>query len=277
MPTLHVNPAAALLASAALALPLAACAEGFSTSNVQLLQGWSFHDNLLGYDTRSGAMTTVTLEHFAAWEYGDHFVFLDLYRGQFVNGTTLTGSTTDLYAEWHPRLFLSRLLGLSALGPLRNWGLAAEVNQARDFQAYLVGLGVDLALPGFALAGVNLYYRYQNVTVRYVDSAGTAAAANLYDHTWQLSPFWAVPFQVGPAGFLLAGFVDVSANRNRRLDVMAQPQLLLDLALLLGLPPGRLHAGVEWYLHSFQNPDPARNGTIKVVSLPQAMIRATVH
>lgn len=268
-----------LLAAAALALPTAPQADGVSTSNAQLLQGWRFHDNLLGYDTRSGTMTTVTLENFSTWGAGDSFAFLDLYRGEFVNGRTPTGSTADVYAEWHPRLFLDQVLGLAALGPVRHWGLAGEINQGRDFAAYLGGLGVVLDIPGFAVAGVNLYYRYSSATVRFVDlPSGTLAAANLYHHTWQLSPYWAAPVQVGPLGFLFTGFADYFADPHRKFDLMAQPQLLLDVgAFLPGADAGRLLAGVEWYLHVFRNPDPARGGAMKTVSLPQAMIRWTIH
>ena len=200
MISLRVKLALTLLA--ALLLPSAPRAEGFSTTNVQLLQGWSFHDNLLGYDTKSGAMTTVTLNTFSTWAYGDSFAFVDLYRGEFVNGLTPTGSTSDIYAEWHPRLFLDQVIGLGALGPVRHWGLAAEINQARDFSAYMAGLGTDLAIPGFAVAGVNLYYRYSNVTLRFSDPSGAPASLNLYQHTWQLSPFWTVPFVLGPLRFI---------------------------------------------------------------------------
>jgi nucleoside-specific outer membrane channel protein Tsx len=267
-----------LLALGALALlPTAGRADGFSTSNVQVLQGWRFHDNLLGYDTRSGTMTTVTLENFVGWAYGDSFAFVDLYRGDFVNGNTRTGSTADVYVEWHPRLFLDQVFGLGALGPIRHWGLAAEVNQSRDFSAYLAGLGVDLEIPGFAVAGVNLYYRYSAATVRFA-TGDTLDSVNLYHHTWQLSPFWTVPFHLGPVGFLFTGFADYFADPHRKFDLMAQPQLLLDLGEQLpGVGPGRLHLGSEWYLHVFRNPDPTRGGTMKVVSLPQAMIRWTLH
>ena len=278
MTTHRVYLAAGLLA-AALALPRPAAADGFSTTNVQLLQGYNFHDNLLGYDTKSGTMTTVTLNHFSTWEYGDNFAFVDLYRGDFVDGLTPTGSTSDVYAEWHPRLFLNKLLGLGAAGPIRNWGLAGEINQSRDFSAYLGGFGVDLALPGFAVAGVNLYYRYSNATVRLAESAGTFTSLNFYHHTWQLSPFWTVPFGLGPLQLVFTGFADLTTDRiagKTKLDLMAQPELLLDLgALVIGGKPGRFHAGVEWYVHAF--PNPGRDGAMKVVSVPQAMVQWTVH
>jgi len=251
--------AAAVLATAVL-LPSAARAGGFSTTNLQLIQGYSFKDNLLGYDTKSGTMTTLTLNTFSTWEYGDNFAFADAYRGDF-----RAGYGSDLYGEVHPRLFLNQLFGLGQGGVVRNWGLAAEVNAGRGFFAYMAGAGLDLAIPGFAVAGVNLYYRYDTVNI--------PGVVNIYTHTWQLSPFWTVPFKLGPVGLVFTGFLDLTTNTDKKLDLMTQPELLLDLGGLFG-KPNRLHAGVEWYLHSYANPADA--GKRKTVSVPQAMVQWTV-
>jgi hypothetical protein len=51
----------------------------FSSTNVQLLQGYDFDDPL--YFT-SGRMTTVTINHFSTWEHGDNFLFADFYGGR---------------------------------------------------------------------------------------------------------------------------------------------------------------------------------------------------
>jgi len=236
--------AGAMLVAAVAAAPARA---EFGTTNFQLLQGYSFDDNLLGYDTPTGNMTTVTVNHFSTWAYGDNFAFVDMQRGNFKDGKGAT-----LYGEWHPRLFLDRL-GLPTGGILKHWGLAGELNQGRGFYAYMAGVGADLKLPGFAVAGLNVYYRYDNFAY----------------HTWQVSPFWIVPFGVGPARLTFGGFVDVTTNRDKELDVMAQPQLLVDVGAFAGAP-GKLRAGVEWYLHSYVN---FVDGERKLVSAPQAMLQ----
>jgi len=241
---------AAAVTLAALLAPAAARAE-FGTTNFQLLQGWTFDKDVNG--TSDKKLTTVTINHFSTWAYGDNFFFADMARGKFNFGSpNAVGSS--IYGEWHPRLFLNKLFGTGSIPLVKNWGLAGEINQGAGFYAYLGGLGLDLDIPGFAVAGLNLFYRYENFAL----------------HTWQVSPYWTVPFALGPAQFVFTGFVDVTTDRADKIDVMAQPELLLDLGAFAG-KPGKLHAGVEWYVHSFT--DGAGKG--QTVSAPQAMIQWT--
>ena len=58
---------------------------GFTTSNVQLLYGWNFNDNLLGYDPPSRQMMTLTFNNFTEWRYGDSFFFADMQSGKDLN------------------------------------------------------------------------------------------------------------------------------------------------------------------------------------------------
>lgn len=240
------------LVTAALLAPAAARAQ-FSTTDVQFLYGQNFHDNLLGYDSKSGAMSTVTVENYSTFTYGDSFFFIDMYR------LNATGAyKADTYGEWHPRLFLDKL-GLPTGGPIKHWGLAGEINQSRGFYAYLGGLGLDLDIPFFAVAGLNIYYRRDHVDV------GTGVDTN----TWQVSPFWTVPITAGPVRLVFTGFVDVTTNNDKKIDVMAQPQLLLDLSHFWGAT-NRILIGCEWYVHSYQN---FVDNQRKTVSAPQAMVQ----
>jgi len=256
-----------LVAACALALflaPAAARAE-FGTTNFQLLQGFSFDDNLLGYNTKTGNMTTLTLNHFSTWAYGDNFAFMDLQRGKFLDGADgPTSNRALIYAEWHPRLFLNKLYGARSLGILKNWGLAGEINQTAGFYAYLGGLGLDLAIPGFQVAGLNVFYRYEWV-------GANAAFGTAYTHTWQISPYWDIPFKLGPTSWTFNGFVDITTNHDKKVDIMAQPELLLDVGAFAGAP-GKLHLGVEWYIHSYTN---FIDSKTKTVSAPQVMVQWT--
>lgn len=230
----------------------------FGTTNFQLLQGFSFNDNLLGYDTPTGNMTTVTVNHFSTWKYGDNFAFVDMQRGNFKDG-----KGAELYAEWHPRLFLNKL-GLPTGGFVKNWGLAGEINNGHAFQALMGGLGLDLAIPGFQVAGLNVYYRYDTVWI--------PGVVKLYNNTWQVSPFWDIPFKTGPLSWDFSGFIDITTNSDNKIDIMTQPELLLDVGAFAGAP-GQFHVGVEWYVHSYA--DPANNAKTKTVSAPQVMVQWT--
>jgi nucleoside-specific outer membrane channel protein Tsx len=245
----------AALSLAALLAPAAAHAE-FGTTNFQLLVGNNFNDNLLGYDTPTGNMTTVTVNHFSTWAYGDNFAFMDMQRGNFKGG-----NGANIYGEWHPRLFLNKL-GLPTGSIVKNWGLAAEINNGFAFQAVMGGLGLDLAIPGFQVAGLNVYYRYDTVW---------SGFGNIYTNTWQVSPFWDVPFKVGSVSFDFSGFVDVTTNHDKKLDIMAQPELLVDVGNFFG-SPGKFHAGVEWYIHRYRNFVDDKD---KTVSAPQLMVQWT--
>ena len=251
-----------LLRTSILALALAAPAAragGFSTTNVQLLQGYKFDDYL--YDAGKGTMTTITLNSFSTWEYGDSFAFMDLYRADFKNGAQGEFGRKDdasLYAEWHPRLFLNQVLGQKqpALGIIRNWGLAGEVNYGEQFYAYLGGVGFDFVAPPGWVLGLNLFYRYDRFA----------------EHQWQVSPYWTVPFSLGPVPFLFTGFVDVNGTKDAAgkddVEVWAQPELLVDVLAPFGGPKGKLHVGGEWFYH--EHP-------IHTASVPQVMAQWTIY
>lgn len=253
--TVHAQEAGGARAEAAQA-PFSA----FSSTNVQLLQGWSF-DSILdssfsGY-LKDGEKTTLTVNHFSTWRFGDNFFFADLSRGTLTDGR----DWTDAYAEWHPRLFVNQLLDQKAplFGVIKNWGFAGEVNQGAGFYAYMGGVGLDFAVPAGWVLGVNAYYRYDNFN----------------RHGWQLSPFWTVPFAVGKVPFLFTGFIDVNGLDNRAdkgVEMWAQPQLLVDVLAPFGHKPGRIHAGVEWWLHSYEV-----GSFERFSSAPQLMVQWTVY
>lgn len=263
------RPLLAVAVAALLALPAAARA-GFATTNLQVLQGFYFYDPSVSSDVKGGSMNTITLNHFDAWRYGDNFAFADLMQGQFTDG-----ANSHVYAELHPRLFLNRLLGAqgTVLGVFRDAGLAGELNVGYGFQAWLAGVGADFALPFPGTVSLAVYYRYTALQL-------PAIRARTYDDTWQVSPSWVIPFSLGKASFLFTGFVDVDGVRQqggkRGVEVMAQPELLVDVLGLAGGPKNTLLAGVEWYLH--YHPDNRALGAPEdLISAPQAMVQWNLH
>ena len=99
-------------------------------------------------------------------------------------------------------------------------------------------------------------------------------------NTWQVSPFWTIPIPAGKAGVLFTGFVDVDGVKrldgSRGVEVMAQPELLVDVLGLAGGPKNKLYAGVEWYLH-YHSDNKTLGAPSNLISAPQAMIQWNLH
>jgi nucleoside-specific outer membrane channel protein Tsx len=263
----HLRRLATLAALALALLPVAARAQ-FATTNIQVLDGWDFHDPSVGEDTKTGQMSTVTVNHFSTWKYGDNFFFVDMMQGDFKDGVK-----SKLYGEIHPRLFLNPILGTkgNTLGIFKNWGIATEINVGHGFQAYLAGLGVDFALPHGSI-GMNVYYRYAEF------QSGTGFTQ--YNDTWQVSPFWTLPFTLGNVPFLFTGFLDangVKAGKGAKgHEIMSQPELLVDVLAPFGGTKNVLYAGVEWYLH-YHSANEDLGAKSNFISAPQAMIQVNLH
>ena len=260
-----------MLALALAALPGAARAQ-FATTNLQVLDGWNFHDPSVGEDVQGGRMSTITL-NYSTWKYGDNFAFVDMMQGDFENPDGSVGVKSKLYGEIHLRLFLNHLLGSkgNVLGVFRNAGIATELNLGQGFQAWLAGLGGDFAVPGGNL-GLNVYYRYADF------QSGTGFRD--YNHTWQVSPFWTFPFSIAKVPFLFTGFVDMNGVKAGKgwkgWEMMAQPELLVDCLAPFGGPKNVLYAGVEWYLH-YHSANEALGADQNLISAPQAMVQVNLH
>lgn len=269
-------PLLATLLAVFLAAPAARAEEKeqsfFTTSNVQLLWGGGFSDAQLGYYTKTQSMFTVTLNNYSQFAVGDSFAFVDMYQGEFVNpfipGNVSAGNA-KIYAEWHPRLFVNKLLGQKdpVLGVIGNWGAAFELNVGSDFAAYLAGVGADFFLPANIYLGLNLYYRYSALWI------APGIGGTIYTNTWQISPYWTVPFQLGPVPFLFTGFMDMYRYDTGGVDVMFQPELLVDVLAPFGAKGNTLFFGCEWYLHSYV----FDGGTRHTVSAPQLLVQWNIH
>jgi hypothetical protein len=80
----------------------------FTTTNVQLLWGGGFSDAQLGYFTKTQSMTTLTLNNYTQFKYGDSFFFVDFYQGDFIDGSR---QALRRVAPAHPRQQVHRPQG----------------------------------------------------------------------------------------------------------------------------------------------------------------------
>ena len=216
----------ALIASALSVEPTLAF--DWSSSNIQWLYGNDFE---FGVDER----TTVTLEHAHGWQYGTNFFFVDLIDRNDVG--------FEAYAEVYSYLSLSKVTGYQwSLGPVNDISLLAGLNISNHpendyFKAYLLGLSFNLFNSRFDYLQLDIAaYKDDNVRRRY----GV-----------QITPVWSFPFAIGPVNFKFRGFTDFktgNTNSSGHFQILAQPQLLLDVGSLAGWKKNNLYIGTEYSL-----------------------------
>jgi len=130
----------------------------YETSNIQLLYSNQFDNGSFVYDTQDGYKTTITLEHFRTWAFGDLFAFADI-----MYGTKLNGDTSETYTEISPRLSLSKISDRKLQTDwAKDFFIASQVNLGDGYEAWLLGLGVDLNVPNFDFVSLNVYNKRDN-------------------------------------------------------------------------------------------------------------------
>lgn len=129
----------------------------------------------------------LTFEYAGGHDWGDHFFFLDRIDG--------SNSGPDVYTELLLRLSGSKLTGSQmSFGIVKDLLLATrlEYASATDEKNALIGIGADLAIPGFTFLKVNVFHREN-------DSVSDNAMLNFA---------WAYPFALEKEQFVYDGFVD---------------------------------------------------------------------
>ncbi|WP_372998274.1 outer membrane protein OmpK [Sulfurimonas sp.] len=217
----------------------------FSTTNIQLLRG-TFDGNSYVYDTKNGGKTTVTLEHYSSFEYGDIYGFID--HSVADDNFKYHDDKTDTYGEFAPRLNLSKLTSHDLrFSFVKQVYLAYQYNASNTYNANLIGLGSDLSVYGFDVFGINFYKKYQNIG----------------KDTYQLSPYYKTK-TLGNI-FHIAGFIDWTEY-----DFLSQNQFLFDMKRLLKVD--NLFIGAEWHYYKQKPLNLNFNSKVESNTL-QAMIK----
>ncbi|QBY05845.1 ion channel protein Tsx [Thalassotalea sp. HSM 43] len=221
----------ALLAGAGLVCANANAEMFWSDNSISLLKNASEYEVNEHED-----VVTVTLEHASGHNWGDLFFFADRldYKQDSDNQ-----AAKETYSELSPRLSLSYVTG-NKLG----YGIITDVFIAstwehstfesdgfsNSFDNYLLGLGADLKLPGFAYANINVYQANNEQT----------------DNDQQLTLVWGYPFSLGNADFMFDGFIDwSSAEETHKADFHFNPQLRMDVGKYFDVPK-KFEAGFEY-------------------------------
>jgi len=195
----------------------------FSTTNVQVLYG-EFDDNSYIFDTKKGGKTTITIEHFRTFDYGEVFMFIDYAVAD--DRFKYHDSRTNLYGEFSPRFSLSKISSqdLSFLF-VKDIFISSQYNGSNDdFNAYLYGFGVDLKIPYFDVFGINIYKKNQNIGEHCYQLSLNYKSKKFYDL------------------FYIDGFTDWTEY-----DFLSQNQLLFETPEIVKMKD--LYFGVEWHYY----------------------------
>ncbi len=203
-------------------------ASGSSSSNIQILRGMDFQ---LGEVER----TIMTFEHNNRWSHGDNYFFVDV--------TEPSGKGTTHYAEFAPRLSISKLSGRNAfIGIIKDTFVAASFEMGDGTHASLIGLGVSLDIPGFEYSNAN-FLRRKSHRDSVLEDTGPG---------WQLTVNWGLPFTIKESLWLFEGFVDYALSEEggtspKANNMITAPRLLLDIGDLWSAQD-HLFAGLEYQI-----------------------------
>jgi nucleoside-specific outer membrane channel protein Tsx len=195
---------------------------------------WTNHSAtlLLGnnFELPGDNVTTLTLEHSSAWNWGDMFAFADIQK---YHDNPRTRSSW--YGEFTPRLSLAKVAGFepAKTGVLKDLLIAATYERGKnDVESLLLGIGADFRVRGFNYLKLNVYARKD-----------TSRGAGFEDV--QLTLTWARPFQIGDSKFLVDGFVDYVVGLGPQVNnVHVVPQIKWDLGAEWS-NPGTIYLGSE--------------------------------
>jgi len=184
-----------------------------------------------GFDLDPDTQETLTFEHVSGWAFGDLFIFVDAIYWD--GDKDYKGDDWSYYGEIAPRLSAAKILDkdLSVLF-IKDFLLSGCYESGKDSdQNALVGVAVDLAIPGFNFFQLNLYRRFNDISSS--------------PESYQLTPVWKMTLPLCNTAVVFDGFIDwVFGDSSRNLHIC--PQLKLDVGALVGMDAGSLYAGVEY-------------------------------
>jgi nucleoside-specific outer membrane channel protein Tsx len=183
-----------------------------------------------GFEVDPDRQTTLTLEHASGWSFGDLFFFTDLTR--FHDSPRRDG----VYGEFSPRFSLGKLSGKDlSTGPIKDVLIATTYEFGKgDVESFLIGPGLDLAIPGFDYFQLNLYHRSP---FNGRDGEG-----------WMLTPVWGIKTPFMGSELVFEGYMDwtLTDDGSYHSNLHFNPRLKFDLGKALGEKAGRVYIGVEY-------------------------------
>jgi len=217
--------------------------QGFSASNFAARYGANFTEPGIAEDVPKNIFA---FENTAAGRLWSSYMFVDVLR----SWSEADANAKEVYGEWYPTLSLRTFTGKEpSKGVLRDVGFTVGLNTGVRSTgpspfAVLPGLTFNLNVPGFAFLSVG--------TFAYIDRGRfQGQPTDCTATTFQITPSWSLPIDVGAATLKVNGFVDFTGRHaNCEAQILSTPRVMLDLSAYWK-QPGRLYAGVDWvYWHN---------------------------
>jgi nucleoside-specific outer membrane channel protein Tsx len=208
-----------------------------SASAADLLE-WQQSDFAYRYGTTNKVTPRIeqvyTIEQSSSWSFGDLYWFVD---NSFFNGAKAEpGGNFTYYAEFSPRLSFNKIFNQHfKFGPVTD----VLVTATQEFgegpvETALLGVGFDLAVPGFDFFQLNFYHR---------DPSGDRDG-----DTWQLTPAWGTTFPFGKSNLLFDGYIDWITNSDNSFhsNFHLATQLKYDVGQALDWEQKKVYVGIGY-------------------------------
>lgn len=213
-------------------------AQGFSSSDLQAKYGWNYQQPGIAEDVPKN---TLTFETTSAGRWWSSYLFVDAVR----SWSDADANAKEVYGEWYPALSIRKFSGKPrSTGVVRDVSVALGLNtgvRSTGTSPFVVlpGVKFDLKVPAFAFFSLGAY--------AYIDRGRfEGQPTDCHSTTYQITPSWSLPFNVGDAKLKIDGFVDfIGSHANCEAQVLTQPRLALDLSGLWH-KPGRVYVGVDY-------------------------------
>ena len=234
----------ALLLATSLVIGTAAHAADWSSTDIQYRYGDDFNDNG-GTGGQKIAKHLVQVQNSSGFSLGRTYFFLLMSKGDGADN-----NSGDLYSEGQATLSLSKLTSRSlSLGPLKDIGVTAGFNYGARNSSFrpnarvgLLGPTFDFNVPGFTYFNVDvLAYRDAGS----YEGFGGGRLCGRPSTTYQITPVWLMPFNIGGARFVFDGYTDViGAHGTCSQQVLVEAQAKLDVGNFWGVPD-KFYVGLE--------------------------------
>ena len=222
-----------LLAAGVSVLSLSAQAEQFWADNsFSLLYGDNYKMVPEGESTKA---TVMTLEHVSGHSWGGMFFFIDRVNSG-------EGAYDETYGELSPSISLAKFDGfVKGINAAFTYEFSTSKTETAPFtfdtfsqDNYLVGVGVDLAIPGMDYFSATVYRSQNNNNF-----------GKFYDNQLTLVYGWSM------GNVTLDGYLDYTPGRNGRISELSiAPQLTYNIGPVLGLK-NKVKVGIEYsYWHN---------------------------